>query len=282
MTSTRFPQGPLIDMTTGTLSLEWFMWLQNPQFVTINFDTAVDVPNGGTGASTFTAHGVLLGQGTDALVATAAMTNGQLLIGQTGADPEPHAVSGDATLNANGVFALSTTGVSAASYGGVASVATFTVDTRGRLTAASNAAIALDASAITSGALSTARGGTGNASLTFPSGAASMGYLNIPQNSQSADYTTIAADSGKHIYHPTTDNNARVFTIASNASVPYIIGTAITFVNDKNTLSIAIDTDTMVMAGGTSTGTRTLTTTGIATALKVDTTRWVISGTGLT
>ncbi len=37
--------------------------------------------------ATYTAHGVLIGEGTGSIVATAAATNGQLLIGSTGADP---------------------------------------------------------------------------------------------------------------------------------------------------------------------------------------------------
>ncbi len=37
--------------------------------------------------ATFTAHGVLLGEGTSSIVATAAGTNGQVLIGSTGANP---------------------------------------------------------------------------------------------------------------------------------------------------------------------------------------------------
>lgn len=117
---------------------------------------------------------------------------------------------------------------------------------------------------------------------TFPAATSSIGYLNIPQNSQSAAYTTVLADSGKHIYHPTGDNNARTFTIDSNANVAYPVGTAITFVNDINTVSISITTDTLVLAGTGSTGTRTLAVNGVATAIKVTSTRWIISGTGLT
>ena len=104
----------------------------------------------------------------------------------------------------------------------------------------------------------------------------------ILQNSQSAAYTTVLSDAGKHILHPTADNNARTFTIASNASVPYPIGAAITFVNQINTVTIAITTDTMTLAGAGTTGSRTLAANGIATALKVSATGWVISGTGLT
>src|SRR4029077_1225511 len=45
------------------------------------------VVDGGTGAATFTAHGVILGEGTAALGVTAVGTTGIPLIGQTGADP---------------------------------------------------------------------------------------------------------------------------------------------------------------------------------------------------
>lgn len=104
----------------------------------------------------------------------------------------------------------------------------------------------------------------------------------IRQNSQSTAYTTVLTDSGKHILHPTADNNARTFTIDSNANVAYSIGTAITFVNMINTLTISITSDTMTLMGAGSTGARTLAASGIATALKVGTTAWIISGTNLT
>lgn len=105
--------------------------------------------------------------------------------------------------------------------------------------------------------------------------------LTIPQNSQSTAYTLLITDAGKHILHPASDNNPRTFTIPANASVAYPVGTAVTFVNMINTLSIAITTDTMTLMGAGSTGTRTLAANGIATALKIATTAWVISGTNL-
>jgi len=49
--------------------------------------TAIEVIQGGTGAATLADHGILLGSGTAAITATVAPTNGQLLIGSTGADP---------------------------------------------------------------------------------------------------------------------------------------------------------------------------------------------------
>lgn len=107
-------------------------------------------------------------------------------------------------------------------------------------------------------------------------------YPNLPQNSQSTAYTTVLADAQKHILHPTADNNARTFTIDSNANVAYPVGTAITFVNQINTVTIAITSDTMTLAGAGTTGSRTLAASGIATALKIATTSWIISGVGLT
>ena len=47
----------------------------------------VEVAFGGTGAATLTDHGVLVGSAAAALTALAVGTNGQLLVGSTGADP---------------------------------------------------------------------------------------------------------------------------------------------------------------------------------------------------
>lgn len=109
-----------------------------------------------------------------------------------------------------------------------------------------------------------------------------LGFRTIPQNSQSTAYTCVAADSGKHILHPTADNNARTFTIPANGSVAFPVGTAITFINQINTVTIAITTDTLVLAGPGTTGSRTLAANGIATAIKIASTTWLIAGEGLT
>ena len=101
--------------------------------------------------------------------------------------------------------------------------------------------------------------------------------MSCPQNSQNAGYTCVAEDAGKHIYMAT----AGTFTIPANASVAYDLGTAITFVNLTTACTIPITSDTMYMAGTGSTGTRTLAQYGVATALKVAATTWIINGTGL-
>jgi hypothetical protein len=114
-------------------------------------------------------------------------------------------------------------------------------------------------------------------------GTDSVGFRNIPQNSQSAAYTLVLADAGKHIFHPSGDANARTYTIPANSSVAYPIGTAVTFVNmTSQVVTIAITTDTMYLAKDGTTGSRSLAQYGSATALKITSTNWLISGSALT
>lgn len=114
-------------------------------------------------------------------------------------------------------------------------------------------------------------------------GTDAVGFRNTPINSQSTSYTLVLADAGKTIYHPASDANDRTFTIPANGSVAYAIGTVLTFINlSANDLTIAITSDTMYLAGDGSTGSRTLAEYGIASAVKVASTTWVISGNGLT
>lgn len=128
--------------------------------------------------------------------------------------------------------------------------------------------------------------------LTMTKGAATTSFTvagafvtnNIVQNSQSAAYTTVLGDAGKHIYHPGADTTARIWTIDSNANVAYPVGTCLTFVNDTSggVITISITSDTMILAGAGTTGSRTLAASGIATACKMTSTRWMINGSGLT
>jgi hypothetical protein len=115
-------------------------------------------------------------------------------------------------------------------------------------------------------------------------GTNAVGFRTIPQNSQSAAYTLVLADSGKHIFHPSADTTARTFTIPANSSVAFPIGTAITFINQNGAgvITIAITTDTMRLSPAGTTGSRTLAANGSATAIKVTATEWLISGSGLT
>jgi hypothetical protein len=98
--------------------------------------------------------------------------------------------------NGNGVgnptISLQSTGVTIGSYGSASSVATFTVDDYGRLTAAGSTAIAIDTSQIVNGQLPVLRGGTGSST---PNGA--LTNLLPSQTSQSGK---VLATDGTNTY----------------------------------------------------------------------------------
>lgn len=126
--------------------------------------------------------------------------------------------------------------------------------------------------------------GAGNIAIAGGDATANIGYLNIPQNSQSTAYTAALTDAGKHLLHPSADTTARTFTIPANSSVAFAVGTALTFINQNaaGVMTIAITTDTMRLAGAGTTGSRSLAANGVATAIKLTSTEWIISGVGLT
>jgi hypothetical protein len=111
-----------------------------------------------------------------------------------------------------------------------------------------------------------------------------IGFRHVPQVSQSAAYTTVLTDCGKAIYHPSADTTARIFTVAANASVAAPIGCTISIVNDVSAgaLTIAITSDTLLYADTGGTGSRTCAAVCFVTLMKITTTKWIISGPGLT
>ena len=119
------------------------------------------------------------------------------------------------------------------------------------------------------------------ATATTSSTASSLGYLGIPQSATATTATLAIGDAGKHIYVTTA---GQTITIPANASVAYPIGTTIGFIAGPSatTVTIAIATDTMYLGGTGTTGSRTLAAYGMATAVKVASTTWYISGNGLT
>jgi hypothetical protein len=107
-----------------------------------------------------------------------------------------------------------------------------------------------------------------------------IGYRDVPQITV-ANLTLIASDAGKHYYGANT--NPTTITIPTNANVAFGNGTAISIVN-QGTGNITVASDTGVslyLAGNTTAGSRTLTSYGMATLIKVQVNTWFINGTGV-
>ena len=109
-----------------------------------------------------------------------------------------------------------------------------------------------------------------------------VGYMGIPQNSQNSNYNVVLGDSGKHIYHP-TGQAAATYTFPANSNVSFTVGSAVTIINGSaNNVTISLTSDTLYLSSNGATGSRTLAQWGVATAVKIENTTWVISGSNIT
>jgi hypothetical protein len=111
--------GSLVNFTTGTKDV--FVTYPSENAIYNNgtsivgpTGSSVAVANGGTGATTLAANGVIYGNGTGAVGVTAVGTTGQVLVGNTGAAPSFAALSSSAvtsiTGTANQITASASTG----------------------------------------------------------------------------------------------------------------------------------------------------------------------------
>jgi hypothetical protein len=121
--------------------------------------------------------------------------------------------------------------------------------------------------------------GTDGTTMTFPPASSSIGYLNIPQNSQTSAYVAAIGDVGKHISITTGG-------VTVNASV-FSAGDVFTIYNNSgsNQTITAGASVTFRLAGTATTGNRTLAQYGVATLLCVTggaTPTFVVSGGGVT
>lgn len=109
-------------------------------------------------------------------------------------------------------------------------------------------------------------------------------YAGLPIRPYSAARTLDITDVNCAILHPAADTTARTWTIDSNANLALPIGSFFTFINQNagGVITIAITSDTMRLSSAGTTGNRSLAANGVATAVKITTTEWIISGSGLT
>jgi hypothetical protein len=108
-----------------------------------------------------------------------------------------------------------------------------------------------------------------------------VGYLEAPQNAQNTSYTLTLTDSGKHIYSQNT--TTQVLTIPTNDNVAFNVGTMVSIVlqGSGNVTVSPFSGVTLYLAGNSTSASRTISTYGMATLMKVATNTWFINGSGV-
>ena len=136
------PRVPFMDERTGTISREWFRFLNNIYAICGDGTGVISPANGGTGVD-------------------GIPTNGQLLIGDNGTYKLNTLTAGTGVAVTNGAgsvtVGLTNTGITPGTYGTASNVPTYAVNAQGRLTSSVNTPIAIDAAQITTGTINTAR-----------------------------------------------------------------------------------------------------------------------------
>ncbi len=171
---------------------------------TLTLGGTLAVANGGTGATTLGSNGVLYGNGTSAIAATAVGTTGQVLVGNTGAAPSWTALASNAVTS----FSAGTTGLTPAT------------GTTGSITL--------------SGTLAVANGGTG-----ANNAGSARTNLTAAASGANTDITSIALTTGTITTAPTggTDivNKTYADTIASGINFHQAVRLATTAALAANT-----------------------------------------------
>jgi hypothetical protein len=110
--------------------------------------------------------------------------------------------------------------------------------------------------------------------------ATEVGYAGIPRVTDNDDRTLVLSDAGQHINYQGAGGHT--ITIPANSSVAFPQGTSIRIANFGGAaITIAITTDSMLLAGVGTTGSRTLARYGLCELFKIDSTAWTIFGPGV-
>jgi len=141
-----FPRQPILPAPYAVMANSASNLLGNLSGAQLN--GVVSVANGGTGASSLPANSLLLGNGVSAVSAVSGGTAAGQVLAFNGSAPAWSSFGGDVS-GSPGALTLASSGVTAGSYGSASAVASFTVDAKGRLTAANNATIAIPATQLT-------------------------------------------------------------------------------------------------------------------------------------
>ena len=263
--------------------------LNNMTFANVTISsvsTPLTAAQGGTGLTTLASENVIIGNAASAVKTVAPGTSGNVLTstGSAWTSQAPGSITGNVTIG-NTTIALGGTATTVGNLT-LTNVTISSVATTFPNNFLANNSVTLGNTALTLGSTVTSLGNLTVSNVSVANAVVDsanvVGYMGIPQNSQNGSYNVVIGDSGKHIYHP-TGQAAATYTIPANGNVSFTVGSAVTIINGSaNNVSIALTTDTLYLSSNGATGTRTLTQWGVATAVKITSTSWVISGSNLT
>lgn len=154
--------------------------------------------------------------------------------------------------------------------------------TLGGLSASNNLS---DLTSITTARTNLGLGGAAVLSVGTTAGTVAAGndsrFSGPTQKSVACPYTLKIGDAGTEIL---VSSGSCALTIPANASIAYAVGTKVEIVNDcgSGTMTLAITSDTLEWFPSGTTGTRTLAACSIAQLTKIGTTKWVLTGVGIT
>jgi hypothetical protein len=194
------PYSQFLDATTGRPSLEWLMWLMNPNFIKINLGSALPVASGGTGLTTIPTNGqLLIGNGTGYTLNTlgygsgisVTSGSGTITVANTGVLSNI-AGSGISVSNATGDVIINNTGV--LSWSGGSTGLTPATATTGAVTLAGTLGVPNGGS----GAITLTGYVKGNATAAFTASATipntditGLGTISVKNIGASGSFTTV-------------------------------------------------------------------------------------------